>query len=100
MIQSFVMRYCEDISLLQSNTHTPPHTRAGFTCPEQQDDTVGGKVTVLQHVESPVHIKGLPPGRTYYCQVYASNQFGPGEWSDVSEAMTTDPSVPEPPGPN
>eukprot|EP00746_Dinoflagellata_sp_MGD_P009124 gnl/MRDRNA2_/MRDRNA2_118438_c0_seq1.p1 gnl/MRDRNA2_/MRDRNA2_118438_c0~~gnl/MRDRNA2_/MRDRNA2_118438_c0_seq1.p1 ORF type:complete len:1905 (-),score=330.47 gnl/MRDRNA2_/MRDRNA2_118438_c0_seq1:117-5831(-) len=87
-IQAFTVRYSESYEALERLGRDPDQTKE-----------TGAGIKLIHPAKSPLFVSKLQPGRAFYFQVCATNQFGPGDWSDISEPMNTDASVPDPPTP-
>lgn len=83
LIQSYTVQYAESLARLVGDDGQPVAPGAGVT---------------LMRDARPEGVTGsnLRPGRTYYFQVFAVNEFGEGEPSEVAEFFTN-PAPPDPP---
>jgi hypothetical protein len=87
-IQAYTVRYSDSYEKLERLGRDPEQTKES-----------GEGVKVIHPAKSPLVVSRLQPGRAFYFQVCATNQFGPGDWSDISQPMSTEASVPDPPTP-
>lgn len=87
-IQAYTVRYSSSYEALEALGRDPDETKKTHK-----------NVTLIHPAKTPLIVKGMQPGSTFFFQVCATNQFGPGDWSDISEPMSTQPSVPNPPTP-